>query len=396
MTTAILQRATELAPKLIEIRRAVHRHPELGFAEYRTAALVADVLRALGVEVKTGVGQTGVVGDLGTGERMVGLRADMDALPIQESNQVAYASEVPGVMHACGHDAHTACLLGAAMLLKEMELKGQVRFLFQPAEEGMDEAGKSGARRMIEAGAIDHIQAAFALHVDNQFEAGTIVCSPGYVLAAMDNFKIVIQGRGAHGAQAYLGVDAISLSAQVIQALHAIVSRRIPALDSAVISVGMIQGGTKENNLAEQVEMRGTIRTFDPAIRQKVIEEVHKACSIARALGGDYQLMLQAGYPALRNDPGLTALAQETAVQLVGAEAVKAARPEMGAEDFSYYTQQLAGCYLLLGSTPKGQPMRPPHQPGFDVDESVIPLGAALLAQLAVHYLEAAPVTAAG
>jgi amidohydrolase len=388
MTTAILQRAHELAPRLVEIRRAIHRHPELGFAEYRTAALVAEVLRSLGVETETGVGQTGVVGKLGNGEEVVGLRADMDALPIQESNQVDYASEVPGVMHACGHDVHTACLLGAAMLLKETKLNGQVRFLFQPSEEGMDETGQSGAQRMIAAGAIDQVRAMFGLHVDNKDETGTVACTPGYVLAAMDNFKIVILGRGAHGAQAYLGVDAISLAAQVIQAMHTIVSRRIPALDSAVISIGVIQGGTKENNLAEQVEMRGTLRSFDPEIRTKLIEEVDKACAITRALGGDYQLSIQAGYPALKNDLTLTALAQQVAVHLVGAEAVKTVRPEMGAEDFSYYTHQIPGCYLTLGSTPRGQPMRPHHQPGFDVDESVIPLGAALMAQLALGYLE--------
>ncbi len=390
MTTAILQRASQLAPKLIEIRRAIHRHPELGFAEFRTAALVADVLRSLGVDTKVGVGQTGVVGNLGSAGRVVALRADMDALPIQEANQVDYASEVPGVMHACGHDVHTACVLGAAMLLNESKFRGQVRFLFQPSEEGMDETGKSGAPRMIEAGAIDHVQAVFGLHVDNTCESGTIACSPGYVLAAMDNFKIIIQGRGAHGAQAYLGVDAISLAAQVIQVIHTIVSRRIPALDSGVISIGMIQGGTKENNLAEQVEMRGTIRSFDPQIRKQLIEEVHKACKITEALGGAYQLSIQEGYPALRNDPALSALALGTARYLIGAEAVKPEMPEMGAEDFSYYTQHAPGCYLTLGTTPKGQPMRPPHQPTFDVDESVIPLGAALMAQLALNYLESA------
>jgi IAA-amino acid hydrolase len=391
MSTTLLQRASALAPRLIEIRRAIHRHPELGFAEYRTAALVAGVLRSLDVETETGVGQTGVIGKLGRSGDVVGLRADMDALPIQEANQVDYASEVPGVMHACGHDVHTACLLGAAMLLKETPLQGQVRLLFQPSEEGMDVTGKSGAQRMIEAGALDNVQAVFALHVDNKDETGTVDCTPGYILAAMDNFKIVLLGRGAHGAQAYLGVDAISLAAQVIQALHTIVSRRIPALDSAVISIGMIQGGTKENNLAEQVEMRGTIRSLDPEIRGRLIEEVDKACAITRALGGDYQLSIQAGYPALKNDPALTALAQQAAIQLLGAEAVKPARPQMGAEDFSYFTQQIPGCYLNLGSRPKGQPMRPPHQPGFDVDEAVIPLGAALMAQLAVSYLENRP-----
>jgi len=391
MNTTTLQRANELAPRLVEIRRTLHQHPELGFAEYRTAALVADILRSLGVDINTGVGKTGVVGHLGIGRPIVALRADMDALPIQEMNQIDYASKVPGVMHACGHDVHTTCLLGAAMLLKEMKLNGQVRFLFQPSEEGMDEEGKSGAKRMVEEGAIENVQAVFGLHVDSHYEAGTLACSPGYILAALDNFKIVILGRGAHAAQAYLGVDAISLAAQVVNTLHTIVSRRIPALDSAVISIGVIQGGTKENNLAEQVELRGTIRTFDPEIRKKLVEEIHKACSIARVLGGDYQLSIQEGYPALRNDPSLVTFACDLAGDLVGRQAVEDVKPEMGSEDFSFYTQRAPGCYFILGVRTPGQPMRPLHNPYFDIDESVLPLGAAMLAQLAIRYLEKKP-----
>jgi amidohydrolase len=391
MHTTTLARANTLAPKLIEIRRLIHSHPELGFTEFRTAALVADILNSLGIETKTGVAKTGVVGNLGIGGPLVALRAEMDALPIQELNQVVYASQAPGVMHACGHDVHTACLLGAAMLLKDMPLNGRVRFLFQPSEEGMDEEGKSGARRMVEEGAFEGVQAVFGMHVDSQFNSGMLACSPGYILAALDNFKIVILGRAAHGAQAYLGVDAISLAAQVINALHTIVSRRVPALESAVLSIGMIQGGTKENNLAEQVELRGTIRTFDPDIRQKLIDEMHKACSIARVLGGEYQLTLQTGYPSLRNDPILAAFAHNLAAGLVGAQAVEDIKPEMGSEDFSFFTQKSPGCYLSLGVRPPGQPMRLPHSPNFDVDESAIPLGAAVLAELAYQYLEKKP-----
>ena len=391
MNALILQRATAPAPRLIDIRRTIHRQPELGFSEYRTAALVADTLRSLGMGLETGVGKTGVVGHLGTKGQIVALRADMDALPIQELNQIDYASEVPDVMHACGHDVHTACLLGAAMILKEVDLQGRVRFLFQPSEEGMDDEGKSGAKRLVEEGAIENVQAVFGMHVDSKYEAGTLACSPGYVLAALDNFKIVILGRAAHGAQAYLGVDAISLAAQVVNALHTIVSRRIPALESAVISIGVIRGGTKENNLAEQVELLGTIRTFDPGTRKKLVDEIHKACSIARALGGDYQLTIQEGYPALRNDPGLVTFARGIAGDLVGRQAVKDVEPEMGSEDFSFYTQKIPGCYLSLGVRTPGQPMRPLHNPYFDIDEAVIPLGAAIMAELAIRYLEKSP-----
>lgn len=391
MNTSLLQRANELAPKLVELRRTIHRHPELGFDEYRTAAFVGSVLRNIDVPIQTGVGKTGIVGTIGKNGPIIALRADMDALPIQELNLTEYASEVSGVMHACGHDVHTACLLGAAMLLKDMELKGQVRLLFQPSEESMDEQGKSGAVRMIEDGAIEDVRAVFGLHVDSKYEAGSLACAPGYVLAALDNFKIVIFGRAAHGAQAYLGVDAISLAAQVINAMHTIISRRIPAIDSAVISIGLIQGGTKENNLAEQVELRGTVRSYDPNIRKKLVEEVHKACSIARSLGGDYQLTIQEGYPALWNDPDLAGFTRQAACDLIGPELVTLVTPEMGSEDFSYYTQHAPGCYVTLGTRTKGDPARPLHHPNFDIDESVLPLGAAIMAWLAFRCLEQNP-----
>jgi IAA-amino acid hydrolase len=391
MENMILQRSRELSPRLVEIRHALHRYPELGFEEYRTATLVADTLRALGVRVETGVGKTGVVGHIGSLGPIVALRADMDALPIQELNQTEYASTIPGVMHACGHDVHIACLLGAAMLLKEAELKGQVRLLFQPSEEGMDSERKSGAMRMIDDGAFDKVEAAFCQHVDGTYPASTLACSPGYVLAAMDNFEITIRGSAAHGAQAHLGMDAVLLAAQVVSALHTVVSRRIPPLESGVISVGTIHGGTKENILADRVVLTGTIRSFNPEVRQTLVREVDRACSIAQVLGGDYHLSIREGYPALLNDPVLASFARKVASDLVGSAAVQEIRPEMGAEDFAYYTQRAPGCYLTLGTSVPGQPARQPHTPYFDVDESVLPLGAAIMAQLAIRYLEERP-----
>jgi IAA-amino acid hydrolase len=389
--SGILQRANELTPTLVEIRRTLHRQPELGFEEHRTADLVATTLRSLGIQVETGIGKTGVVGHIGTEGPTVALRADMDALPIQEMNQTPYASEVPGVMHACGHDAHTACLLGAATILREMSLKGQVRLLFQPSEEGMDGEGKSGAMRMVEEGAAEGVQAFFAVHVDGRYDTGTLACSLGYVMAAMDALVIEVLGTAAHGAQAYLGVDAVLLASQVVGALHTVVSRRIPPLDSGVISIGMIHGGTKENILAEKVELRGTVRSFKSEVRHTLLNEIDRVCQVARAMGGDYHLSIRQGYPALRNDPALTAFALEVLPGLVGSEAILPFEPEMGSEDFSFFGQRAPACYIGLGIRPPGQPMRPAHHPAFDIDESALPMGAAILAQLAVAYLEARP-----
>ncbi len=387
MEPSILERARALAPKLVEIRRAIHRHPELSFQEYHTAALVAETLGSLEIRFDAGVGKTGVVGYLGTEGPLVALRADMDALPIQELNQVDYASEVPGVMHACGHDVHTTCLLGAAMLLKEADLKGRVRLLFQPSEEGMDEEGKSGAMRMLEEGAFEQVEAVFGLHAESVFPAGTLNCSPGAVAAALDNFRITIRGRAAHGAYPHLGLDVIPIAAQVVIGLNMIISRRISPLDNGVVSIGMIHGGTKENNLTDEVELRGTLRSFDPKVRRTLIEEVEKACNVARALGADYQLSIQGGYPPMINDPALTAFARQVASELVGAQAVGEVSPEMGSEDFAFYLQRSPGCFLLLGVGVPGQALRPLHSPTFDIDESVLPLGAATLAQLAIQYL---------
>ncbi len=404
MTNILLERAQKLAPELVEIRRTLHRHPELSFQEHRTADLVARRLRALGIDVETGVGKTGVVGHLGQALRqpqgqagaVVGLRADMDALPIQELNEVEYASEVPGVMHACGHDVHTACLLGAAMLLKEVELPGQVRFLFQPSEEGMDEEGKSGARRMVEEGAGDGLSAVFGLHVHADYPAGTVVSTQGPMAAAMDSFRAVIRGSAAHAAYAWEGVDAILLASQVVTNLHTIVSRRLSPIDSGVISVGIIQGGTKENNLADQVELRGTIRSLDPAVRETLFRELDRSCRLSQTLGGEYELKIQEGYPPVINDPEPTALVRRVAVELVGSEAVLERPPELGSEDFSFFLQRAPGCFFELGVRAPGQPARLLHHPHFDVDESVLPLGAAILAGVAWATLQAQPSGAQG
>lgn len=391
MPNPLLPRAQALLAQLVQFRRTIHSQPELGFQEHRTAALVAGTLQALGIRHQAGVGKTGVVGYLGTDGPIVALRADMDALPIQELNEVGYASQVPGVMHACGHDVHTACLLGASMLLRESGVRGQVRLLFQPSEEGMDSEGKGGARRMIEAGALQGVSAIFGLHVHSDFPAGTLICVPGPMAASTDNFRVVIKGMMAHGAYASEGIDAILLSAQVVNGLHTIVSRRISALDSGVITVGTIDGGTKENVLADRVELRGTIRTLDKAVREALLHEFDKVCQITRALGGDYELHIQPGCPPVINDVAMTALVRRVSVDLVGEAAVFERRPEMGGEDFAFYLQSTPGCFFELGVQAPGGPVRPAHTPRFDVDESSMAVGAAALAGVALACLEEQP-----
>jgi amidohydrolase len=385
--TTILQRALALAPKLSAIRRDIHQHPELSFEEERTARLVADTLRTLGVRVDTGVGKTGVVGYLGTDGPIVALRADMDALPMQEVNEVDYASQVPNVMHACGHDAHVACLLGAAMLLRDMEFGGQVRLLFQPSEEGMDAEGKSGAQRMIEDGAMDGVEAVFGLHVESQHDLGTVHVSEGPIAASLDDFRLAVKGVATHAASAYQGIDAILLTAQVVSAIHAIVSRRIPPAKLGAVSVGTIHGGTRRNTLADRVEMEGTVRCYDPQVRETLMAEVRRASELARTLGGDYELTFYGGYPAVVNDSTLTDLVRSVAVRLLGEDAVQPLEPDPGSEDFSYFLQRAPGCYFLLGVHKPGTPRRFLHSPHFDMDESALPVGAAVLAQSALDYL---------
>ena len=255
----MLERAQELSAVLVETRRDIHRHPELSFQEHRTAQRAAERLAELGIKVRTGVGKTGVVGDLGNQGPRIALRADMDALPIQEANQVSYASQVAGVMHACGHDVHVACLLGAAQLLAEEasagRLPGQVRFLFQPAEESQDAEGLSGAMRMVNEGVMDGVDAVAGLHVWADLPVGTISLREGPATAYPDKFKLVIKGREAHGAFPHEGFDAITLSAQVINALQTVVSRRLDPTRGKVLTVGTIEGGTKDNIMAGQVTM---------------------------------------------------------------------------------------------------------------------------------------------
>lgn len=389
MEMITLDRAQKLTRSLVRIRRAIHQHPELGFQEVRTAELVAEVLGSLGIAVTKGVAGTGVVGQLGTGQPAVGIRADMDALPIQELNQVPYASQVPGVMHACGHDAHVACALGAAMLLsKQEDLPGQVRFLFQPSEEARGEDDKGGAERMVEEGAMEEVEAIFGLHVSPPTPVGEVEVSPGPVMAATNVFRGTILGKASHGAAPQEGIDAIHLAAQVITALNAITSRRISPHTAAVISLGTISGGREYNVIADRVELSGTIRSYDEATFATLVQELERAFALARGLGGDFELGVDKGLPVVVNAPELVELVEEVAGDLLGRESVLPQKPRMVGEDFSLLAGAAGrgGVFVFLGV--KGQVERPWHNPHFDIQEEAIPIGAALLAETARRYLE--------
>lgn len=384
----MLKQAQTLKDTLIKLRRAIHQHPELGFQEVQTACLVADTLMSLGLKVDTGVGKTGVVGYLGRDGPTIAIRADMDALPLQEENDVSYASQVPGVMHACGHDAHTAMALGAAMLLSKMELPGNVRFLFQPSEESSDEEGKGGAIRMVEEGAMIGVDAVLALHVDPRVETGQIKVADGPMCAAADSFKATIIGKGCHGAFPQLGTDPIFISAQVISAIQGIVARRLDPTKPAVVTIGSIHAGTASNIIPSEVELRGTIRSLDEEVRQEALIELERAFEVSRALGGDFQLEIQEGYPVLVNDSAMAQLIREVATNLLVADAVQIEEPEMGAEDFSILVNQAQGAMFSLGVKHKrSKEPRQIHSPHFDIDEAALPIGAAILAETARQYL---------
>jgi amidohydrolase len=390
----MLERAQGLSETLVALRRELHRHPELGYHEHQTARLIASRLTELGIPFRTGVAQTGVVGEIGSGGPCIALRADMDALPLQEENPVDYASQIPGMMHACGHDFHMACVLGAAQLLAEDAaaglLPGQVRLLFQPSEEGQDDEGLSGGMRMANEGVMSGVDAVLALHVWSEYPVGTVSLREGPATAYPDKFRLVIKGQEAHGAFPHRGVDAIVLAAQVLNALQTVVSRRLDPTRGRVLTVGTIQGGTKENIMAGEVVMTGTLRSFDGETRQTLLHELERACEVARALGGDYDLRLTPGYIPTVNDPEMTALVREVGIDLIGAENVTEAPLEMGGEDFSYLAEKAPGCFFLLGGATPGEPRRLHHHPRFDVDERCMPIGAAILAETAVRFLQRA------
>ncbi len=389
MIRTVYAQARALEGQLTTWRRDIHMYPEIGFQEQRTAKLVADTLRSMGLRVETGIGKTGVVGYVGEGRPAIGIRADMDALPLQEMNDVPYASRNPDVMHACGHDAHTAMLLGAARLFSLMENRptGEIRFLFQPAEEIGDEEGKSGAMRMIEDGALKGLDYVIALHVASDIPTGKIEMQSGYALAAVDTFDATIYGEGCHGAYPHLGEDPIFILAQVINAIHGIRARRVNPVRPAVISIGSVHGGDAPNVIPHDVHITGTVRSYDDHTRQQLLNELERALGVSRALGGDYELRIETGNASMYNDPAVSATIRLVAEELFGAEALHPGEASMGSEDFGCMTELVPGAMFSLGAQ-IGDEHRPHHSPYFDLDETVFPKGVALLVAAACRLME--------
>ncbi|HXG58698.1 MAG TPA: amidohydrolase [Thermoanaerobaculia bacterium] len=400
------QLAKKVEPKVIAIRRDIHQNPELGNREFRTSKLVAERLRELGIETRTGIAHTGVVGVLRGGKpgRVVALRADMDALPVTEQVDLPFASKVRttyngqdvGVMHACGHDAHVAILLGVAEVLASIRqsIPGTVVFLFQPAEEGAPQGEEGGAELMVKEGALDHpkADAVFGLHVTSRFPVGVIACRPGGMMAAVDSLRITVRGRQTHGAYPWLGVDPIVVASQIVLGLQTIPSRQLDStLAPSVVTVGAIHGGVRNNIIPDEVEMIGTIRSLDAAMRDDIHARIRRtAVKIAESAGAEATVEITTGYPIVHNDPALTEKVTAVFRRVAGADNVQVVNPTLGAEDFSFYQQKVPGVFFWLGTRPKNQTAEEApsnHSPLFSIDESGLLLGVRALAHVALDAL---------
>jgi amidohydrolase len=405
---AIATATAKVESKVIEWRRDLHQHPELGNQEFRTAKKVAEHLRSLGIEVQENVAVTGVIGVLKGGKPgpVVALRADMDALPVTERVNIPFKSEVmaeyngqkTGVMHACGHDSHVAILMGVAEVLSGMkkDLQGTVKFIFQPAEEGVyDTKDPFGADGMVRAGCLENpkVDAIFGLHINSQTPVGVIAYRPGATMAAVDQLKIRLKGKQTHGAYPWSGVDPIVTASQIVMGLQTIVSRNVTLTENpAVVTVGAIHGGIRNNIIPENLEMIGTIRTLGKDQRLLVhrrIEEI--STNIAESAGAAAEVTIDHGYPVTYNDPVLTDKMVATLEGAAGKENVRIVPATMGAEDFSYYQEKVPGLFFFLGGMPKDKKpseAAPHHTPDFYIDESGFGLGVKALSSLVVDYME--------
>ncbi|MEQ8756139.1 MAG: M20 family metallopeptidase [Coleofasciculus sp. G1-WW12-02] len=387
MLSRIKDLAQELAPRLIEIRRHFHAHPELSGQEYQTAAYVAGVLSSCGIVVQEGIGKTGVIGELvgGTDERLVAIRTDMDALPITEATALVFASRKMGIMHACGHDVHTTVGLGTAMVLSGLgaELPGNVRFLFQPAEEIAQ-----GANWMVQDGAMNDVSAIFGVHVFPSIPGGSIGVRYGALTAAADDLEIFITGESGHGARPHEAVDAIWIAAQVITTLQQAISRTQNPLRPMVLTIGQINGGRAPNVIADQVHLAGTVRSLHPETHANLPEWIESiVASVCQMYGARYEVNYRRGVPSVQNDLALTQILETSAKEAWGSDRVQIL-PEssMGAEDFAMYLEHAPGTMFRLGVGFKDKPNYPLHHPQFEVNESAIITGVVTLAYSVYRY----------
>ncbi|WP_170007583.1 M20 metallopeptidase family protein [Bacillus fonticola] len=389
--TSLLDEARQLKDKLVSWRRDFHQHPELGFEETRTASIVADHLEQFGYEVQTNVGKTGVVGILRGKEPgpTFGLRADMDALPMQDEKDVAYRSTIPGKMHACGHDAHTAILMGVAELFARTGLEsGTLKLVFQPAEEG-----RGGAQAMIDDGVLldPPVDAMAGLHVHPTSEVGTVAIAEGPIgCAAADLFDLMIVGKGGHAAHPHRALDPVPVAAEIISGFQQIASRRVDPLDPVVVTVGEVHAGTAPNIIAPHVRMSGTARSLSPDLRTKIpawMESIIKG--VTEAHGATYDFQFHYKFPSIQNDKNMKQLFVQTAEKLVGEENIIINKPSMGGEDFACFSELVPSVFFRLGVGHEVKAAYSNHHPKFDIDEDALPHGVALLSQLALNYFAA-------
>ncbi|MET1254911.1 amidohydrolase [Aliikangiella maris] len=402
------QQVKEIEPKVIKWRRHIHQNPELSNREFKTAALVAKHLKSLGLTVQTDIAHTGVVGILqgALPGKVVALRADMDALPVTERTQLPFAStqtteyggQTVGVMHACGHDTHVAILMGVAEILsqRKSEIKGTIKFIFQPAEEGVPEGEEGGAELMVKQGVLESpkVDAIFGLHISSQTPVGMIAYRPGGIMASVDDFRIRVKGKQTHGSAPWSGTDPIVISSQIINALQTIVSRQLKLTENAaVVTVGSIHGGVRSNIIPEQVEMTGTIRALNQPMREQIHQKIQQiATGIAESMGAtvDIALPMSSSYPVTYNNPELVEMMLPSLNRTLGEQNILLIDPITGAEDFSFFAQKVPGFYFFLGGRPTdiyADKVTTHHTPDFYIDESALQHGVLTLSNMALDYL---------
>lgn len=380
--------------QLIGWRRHLHQYPELSFQEYRTSQFIVGILNQIeGIAIRTNIANTGIVATITSGEgKTVAIRADMDALPIMEKNEHGYQSKNPGVMHACGHDAHTAILLGTAKILakkaKEGSFQGTIKLIFQPAEEMTDDEGLSGAPRMMQEGVLEDVESIIALHMCPWEPVGTIQMNDGYSMANVDVFRGKISGTGGHGGYPHVGTDPIWMLGFFLQAFYGAISRKISALETAVASIGQIQTGTATNIIPEEVSITGTLRTYSPEVREQLVQVVEQAFKVVEPLGGSYIFEVERGEPALYNDPKVNEVIKNAAKKLYPDIKIVQKPFGLGGEDFAYMTREVPGAMFFLGCALPDGISRDLHTNIFDIDERCLSMGVSILAASALKLLK--------